>query len=547
VTPRRRLLLLAFVSALLAAAAFPPLDLGLLAWIAWAPWLAGLALAPTWRDAAWSGALHSMVLHSAQCLWMVHVMRAHGGLAWPAALGMYAFGLLTVAPYGIVVALAGAAIARRRGTLALPAIALVSALVDVARCHLTLGHPWLIPGMTQAGHPVAMGAADVAGVHGLGAVVLLGNAAVAALALLLLRKEPRRRALVTAGACATVVAVSLVHGALAAREHGAPQAWALAVELGEQLPSSVPWPEEGIRVAVVQGSQPQEVKVRSTPEDDLALARVQLDLQQQALRHGAQSIAWAESAHPGTTRRLPWLVPSIQGQLRQAQPRVIRPEAIVGALVEEPPAGPREARGWAVTNSALLIDVGGRAGRYDKRRLVPFGEYLPWRPVFGWFPQIVRLIGEMKPGTSDDPLPGAHAAYGAIVCYEIVLPQRVRDVTRAGADVIVNLTNDGWYHGTWMPEQHLRFAILRAVETRRFVLRAANSGISAIVAPDGRVVGRLDEGRRGLLLGPIERRDAVTAYVRWGDVPVVVLGLLATAWALGEALATRRAAVGSAA
>lgn len=538
-TPSRRsLLLLSAVSALAAAASFPPLDLGLLAWIAWVPWFVALASGPSWRDAALSGAVHAIVLHAGQCFWMVHVMRLHGGLSWAPALGMYAFGLVTVAPYGIIVALTASAIARRRGSLALIAAALVSALVDVARCYTTLGHPWLLPGMTQARHPAAMGAADIAGVHGLGAVILLGNAAVAALVLLILRREPRRRAFTTACIAGAVVVASLVHGAVAARRHAAPDAWAIAAEMGEQLASSVPWPEAGERAAIVQGAQPQDVKVGSSPEDNRALAQVQLDLQKRALDHGAQVIAWAESAHPSTTLRMPWLLPAVQGQLRQAQPRVMRPEAIVGALIEESVEGVPSSQ-WPVTNSGLLIDAGGRAGRYDKRRLVPFGEYLPWTFVFGWFPQIVKNVGDLQPGLSDEPLHGAHGTYGAIVCYEVVLPQRVRAVTRNGADLLVNITNDGWYHGTWMPEQHLRFAILRAVETRRFMLRSANSGISAIVAPDGRVVGRMEEGRRGLLMGPVERRAVITPYVFWGDIPVIVLGLLALTWALSEAFAGR--------
>lgn len=537
----RTTILLGALSGLLVAVSFPPVDLSYLAWLAWSPWMLALARAPSLRDAALSGAAHSACLHAAQCWWMVEVMRVHGEIGMPIALGMYAFGLLTVAPYGLAVGSATAFLARRHGAVALLALAPLSALIDVWRSHATLGHPWLIPGMTQAMHPSIAGAADIAGVHGLGIIVLLGNAAIAALVIGVRQPAARRRSFGVAAIAAGIVACALVHGVLAARRHAAPGAWARVIDLDEAVPAEGglvrEWPQQGTRAAIVQGAQPQQVKVRSSPEDDLLLARVQLDLTQRALSEGAQLIAWSESAHPDTTQDMPWLLPQLQHELRLAQPRVTDPEVVLGALVEEMRRGEQ-----SLTNSALLVDSGGRAGRYDKRRLVPFGEYLPWKAIFGWFPQIVRNVGDMRAGESDDILKGRHGDLGVVVCYEVVLPQRFRDVTRNGADLLVNVTNDGWYHGTWMPEQHLRFAVMRAIETRRWMLRAANSGISAIISPDGRVVGRMEEGRRGLLMGPVERRTGSTGWLRWGNAPVVVAGLAVVAWLLAEAFVARRRA-----
>ncbi len=548
------LLASAALSGLLVAASFPPVDMSWLAWVAWAPWLACLCrtqppgtagLAPSLDgpargaggcslgEGALAGAVHLAALHVPQSWWMIVVMRVHGGLSLGTAIAMYAVGYVILAPWGILAGMLGAALGRR-GAWGLLALPWAWALLDIVRTHFALGFPWLIPGMTQAGHPSVMGFADVAGVHGLGAVVLLANAALAILGLMVWRRQADRRAVGAAAVAGVLVVLALAHGVEAALRFDRKAAWAMSVEGVTSETGRPDWPVRGVRVAVVQGAQPQQVKIRSSAEDARDLARVQIALTDRALGLGARAIIWAESSHPSTTARMPWLLATVREQLQAAASagppadHDVPPVVIAGAVVESPGAG---GEGVRFFNSALLVGPDGVGDRYDKRRLVPFGEYLPMPSVLGRLPQVVQAVGDFEPGASDAPLVGGGARWGLSVCYEIVLSPRVLAVTRGGADILVNITNDGWYHGTWMPEQHLRFAAMRAVEMRLPVVRAANSGISAVIAPSGRIVARMEEGHRGLLLAAVHPEDEPSPFSRWGDAPVAAAGVLAVLWA----------------
>jgi apolipoprotein N-acyltransferase len=166
--------------------------------------------------------------------------------------------------------------------------------------------------------------------------------------------------------------------------------------------------------------------------------------------------------------------------------------------------------------AAFLVSDGKTIGHYDKIRLVPFGEYVPLRKMLFFAHKLVRAVGEFEFGAKDTPLAGRFR-YGPAICYEVVFPQIPRTQVVHGADVLVTITNDAWYDGTSAPRQHLNQARLRAVETDRYLLRAATTGISAFVTPTGRVVEELAMNRQGTIYARFEPRVTTTAYVRYGD------------------------------
>lgn len=526
---RRFFLLLCAVSGLIGGASFPPFDLHGLAWIAMAPaWIALVGWRPSARLAALGGALHQAALFFPQSWWMHVVMQRHADVPWLEALGGLLFATLLVMPWDAIVFAAGARLAGRHGALALLGLPLISVGLDILREHLALGWAWLLPGMTQARPCALLGVAEVGGVHLVSLVVLLGSVAAAALVLAFASTAERRRALVVTCVSLGAVAVTLLTGDSLQARHAAPRVEALRV-LDTGPNPELHW-GEGARIALVQGSIPQEVKMSPLPADELRRAQVQLALTRRALALGAELVIWSESAHPDTPADAPWVLRQLRADLDVTRVGdVPSPEVVVGSLVDVPPESSDGGR-FTVTNSALLVDADGAKGQSDKRRLVPIGEYMP--PLFGSFKQIVKLSGTMKPGDSDAPLMSRAGPLGVFICYEVVLPQRVRAVARAGAAILVNPTNDGWYAGTWMPEQHARFAIMRAVENRSFVLRAANSGISEIVEPSGRVAGRLEEGEKGLLVAAIPAIHSPTFYQTLGDLPVLLLGMAALACAV---------------
>jgi apolipoprotein N-acyltransferase len=346
-----------------------------------------------------------------------------------------------------------------------------------------------------------------------------------------------------------LVSLALLAGRQAPR---APAAYALPLALPPgttDVPAADPgasWPlpagDGWLRVALVQGSAPQEVLLSEDPADERDRGFRQLALTDLALAFGADVVVWSESGHPGTVGRMPWVTRRLQERLlRAANARGGEaPEALIGALVE---VAPRPAGGddGSFTNSALLVDGAGLAGRYDKLHLVPFGERVPAPSLFFWFRRLVPGVGDLSTGSSHAPIPTRAGRAAVFVCYEAVLAHHVRFLVRQRADILINITNDGWFDGTPAPVQHLRFSALRAAESGRPLLRCANSGISAVFGADGRAVGQLGEGQRGLLLASLPVGGRRTPYVRHGDRPIVALGAFAAlAAALAATLAARR-------
>jgi apolipoprotein N-acyltransferase len=188
--------------------------------------------------------------------------------------------------------------------------------------------------------------------------------------------------------------------------------------------------------------------------------------------------------------------------------------------------GPRLGEGNRAHNSAYLLGADGDiVGTYDKRHLVPFAEYdpLPW---YGGEESVDPMV--FSPGDDDHPLEAETFRIGAVICYEVLFPHLVRNQVLHGADLLVNLTNDSWLDaGTGVaPRQHFSMALFRAIESRRYLVRAAASGISGFVSPYGAVYATVPRDTAGISVAAVERRDELTPYTRWGEL-----------WMLGAAVA----------
>lgn len=149
--------------------------------------------------------------------------------------------------------------------------------------------------------------------------------------------------------------------------------------------------------------------------------------------------------------------------------------------------------------------------------LVPFGEYTPYKAVFGFIEKVTHAVGEVTPGTEYVLHSFGPWRFGSPICYEVIFPDLVRRFTKAGANFLVTITNDGWYGRSSAPAQHFANAILRAVENRRPLLRAATTGISGFIDPYGRVVSESKIGEQTFLTGRVTPRTGLTPYARFGD------------------------------
>jgi apolipoprotein N-acyltransferase len=171
-----------------------------------------------------------------------------------------------------------------------------------------------------------------------------------------------------------------------------------------------------------------------------------------------------------------------------------------------------------VYNSAVLVDPRGEfVGRYDKNRLVPFGEYVPYRDLLFFAQKLTREVSEFSRGNHRNVFDLGTEKAGVFICYESIFPDEVRQFARNGATVFVNISNDGWFGPYGAPGQHLNHARMRAIENDRWVLRATNTGITASIDPYGRVVARIDRDVRATLDAPYANISSVTFYTRFGD------------------------------
>jgi apolipoprotein N-acyltransferase len=199
-----------------------------------------------------------------------------------------------------------------------------------------------------------------------------------------------------------------------------------------------------------------------------------------------------------------------------------------------------ETSDWQEYNSALVVSPdGARVGRYDKIHLVPFGEYVPFSRLLFFARKLTGKVSKFTPGDDRKVFRlatqnGESHRYGVFICYEAVFADEVRQFARLGAEVLVNISDDGWYGDTSAPWQHLNMARMRAIENRRWILRDTNNGITAAIDPYGRVRQSIPRHQTDALPAGYGFRDDITFYTEHGDVFAwlcAILGLGIVAWA----------------
>jgi len=425
--------------------------------------------------------------------WIVIVLGKYGGLAWYVSLQA----LLLLALYMSVYVVVFAAFARTilLGLPAVLALFFVPALwvgLDWLRGVLFTGFPWMDLGYGLYRIPLLVQIADVAGHHGVTFVIVFANT------LLLLLFGIRRRiaenlVLVGCGIC-------LLGGA------GLYSSLRLA-----EMTARISAPEAArMKVGIVQGNIDQSIKW--SPDQQQITVETYLALTASLMRAASPPdlVVWPETALPFFPRN------------EQLGPLKMAVKSGDMALLTGAPwyeIVDRQSKKVKYYNSAfLLAPDGGFAGKYFKSHLVPFGEYVPMKKLLPFLAPLVEAVGDFSSGTIDRPLVWHEAKAGILICFESVFPELSRQWVLAGANILVNLTNDAWYGKSSAPQHSLAMAVLRAVETRRSLIRSANTGISAFVNPAGGI-----EERSGLFEPWAAAREAVlmtdtTIWVRFGHL-----------------------------
>ncbi len=475
---------LAFPAGIALAAAFAPVGVAPLAVLCPAfLFLLWEGAAP--RTAAWRGFLFTGGTFLAGTYWLYNSIHLVGQAPlWIALILM----LGLVAIMGSYTALLGYAVARwgvasgpLRWLVLLPAGWIV---VEWFRGWFLSGFPWLALGYSQLETPLR-GFAPVAGVYGtsLAAALLAG----AVVTLLLGRRAARLAAL-------GLVLATVIAGALLERvEWTAPR--------GMQ-----------VSVALVQGAVPQSMKWEAGQRE----RTLELYAGLTAPHLGTDIIVWPEAALPALERDIRPFLDSLAAAARERGSDVI-----LGQLRRDPQTG---------SYYNALLALGESEQWYDKRRLVPFGEFFPVpAQVREWLRLMNLPYSDFQAGADDQPpLAAAGETLAPTICYEDAYASEQLPLVR-NSTLLVNVTNDAWFGDSTAPHQHLDISRMRALETGRPMLRATNDGVTALIAHDGTLVATLPQFQAGVLTGMVEPRVGLTPYVRFGNWPALTIAFAALA------------------
>lgn len=486
---------------MLFALAMPKPALAPLGWVALAPLCVAIARTaarpdPSGRRPFVLGLITGLVMFAGTVSWTSDVLAIFGGLN--AALAWALAGLL-IAYLAIYPALFGLALStavRRGGVPALALAPVVWIATEWLRGTLFTGFPWVLLGYSQTDTLAPLQVASVVGILGLSGLVACGSAALAIVSLPAGRSTRR-------GRLAVVALLAVI---------GAGWVWGQA-RLGREALLQGPV----ARVGLVQGNVPQGQKWDPAYRDDI-LQRY-LRLTREVAATGVDFVVWPESSTPFVFGRDALPTEIMRAALvRTGVPVVFGSDEVVGAK--------------EFYNAAFVIDAGGEIrGSYRKMQLVPFGEYIPVRTLLFFAQPLVEGFSDFSAGQRLTLLPvGAHRLSVA-VCYEAVFPWLSREAVRQGSQLLTTITNDAWYGTSAAPYQHFQQARVRAVETGRYLVRAANTGISAVVDPYGRVQVQSPLFETSTYVGQVRWLDGVTPYVRLGD-SLAWACMLVTTWLL---------------
>jgi apolipoprotein N-acyltransferase len=533
-------LLLALLSSLLLVLSFPRFDLGFLAWVGLLPLLIAIN-GKSLKYGFFLSFICGVLFFVGIFYWIFEITKFT--LLHAAVLALY------VGPFFGLFGLMFNFISTRWGiTPALFAAPFIWVPLEYIRSNLSfLALPWGLLAHSQYQYPVVIQIASFTGTYSISFLIVMVNCAIAAVVLVLFHPHPRikygagsnpppskgegktgdlphprGRGIFSSKATTALVVITAL-------------LMILTLLYGDFVISQ-PINGNKIKISVVQGNIEQGRKWDRRYAREIM--QTYAELTEEASKDQPTLIIWPETATPGSISENFRLYIEVRNIVKKAGTHLLLGSAQYQKFGE---AGSRQ---FKYLNSAFLISPEPRLGknqRYDKIHLFPFGEYLPFKEIIPWSYINVPNISEYTPGKEFTvfELPGFR--FGVIICWENVFPELVRKFVRKGGQFMVNITNEAWFGKTAAPYQLLSMSVFRAVENRIFFVRCANTGVSCIIDPYGRIVDRLKNQNgqdifvRGVMSGWIIPLDSKTIYTRYGEwfVWVTILGaavFLVVAW-----------------
>lgn len=502
--------LLALFSGVLIALSFPNAGLSFLAWIALIPLLIALEGASP-RTAFRIGVTCGVSAYAVILYWINIVVIHYGHLPWVLSILVY---LMLVAWLAMFYGLATvtACVGEQGGIKSAFTLPVAWVAFDLIRSFLLSGFPWAMLGHSQYRTLPLIQIADITGVYGITWLIVLAN-------VVLYRVL---RAISGAGVPYPVKSAMVLIAALLATLF-----YGFSRLNRPETASAAP-----MRVALIQGNIDQDVKWSpSFREETVAIYE---RLTREAAKGGADLVVWPESAVPFFFQDEP-----LQAERIRTLARELNSTLLIGSPAHELRNGSN-----TYLNSAFVIAPSGETiARGDKLHLVPFGEYVPMKRLLPFVDKLVVGIGDFSPGEHAAPLNTGQSMAGLLVCYEGIFPELAREYVRNGARLLVNITNDAWYGRSSAPYQHFSIAAFRAVETRTPLLRAANTGITAIIDQNGHIRTMTGLFVEGFCTGEVRPGSGDSVYLRIGDAPAWLCVLMSAGIALLAGIRRKKTAL----
>ncbi len=462
--------------------------------------LAALYLPP--RKSFRMGLLAGLIYHALTLYWIVVVLEKYGGMPlWISVAAMLLLSAYMALYWGgfcfILSWLAGRHWQQERSIITMVAAApLLWVGLETLRGMLFTGFPWLDIGYGLYSQPMLIQAADIGGHHIISFTVVLVCAFIAAI---IDRQLPQVNWNVSMEKRLLFVACSFI---IFVFGYSMLKYQTMAQSMGRAITAEV---------TVVQGNILQDEKWQADKKE--ATVDIYEKLSRQGLRNTTELLVWPETALPFYPQRDP-LGERIGEFTREENVYMLTGAPTFTMTMGESDGEPL----IRYYNSVLLFSPDGEIiGNYAKQHLVPFGEYVPLRDFFFFLSPLVEGSGDFSAGQSSLPLMlGESIRIGVLICYESIFPEIARDKVAHGANLLVNITNDAWYGKTSAPYQSMAMAVFRAVETKRSLVRAANTGISGFVDPVGNVMQETDIFTPATITARVPILEEETLFVRYG-------------------------------
>ena len=497
-TSRTRLLAVG-LTGLIHPLCFPHFDLGWLAWVVLVPlhWaLTGL----TPRKALWYGWLAGTIAFTGTIPWVITAMNQFGQVP----LIVSALLMLLLATYlGLFVgayAWGFVRLQQRHSHLLWLGAPTLWVSLEYLRTYALSGFPWTLLGYSQYKWLTVIQVSDMAGVYGVSFLIVMSNLVISSLFTSMRLTQDKHSASLPwqpALAFLVILSASLIYGQ-----------WQIQKQAGlDQTAKS-------LNLGLVQANISQDKKWDQTYIEETL--RRYTNLSQQT-GNDLDLLIWPEAATPFFFEKELAYQTVVLSTLRDNQTPLLFGSP---TLRFEPDGSP-----YLLNSAYMLSPEKLLTGQYAKRHLVPFGEYVPLKSLLFFLEKLVVGIGDFKPGQGPltvqlpDSLDKTKASIGVPICFEIIFPDLVRQMAKEGANFLVTLTNDAWFGDSSAPYQHFSMAVFRAVENHLAVARAANTGISGLIGPDGRIIRETPIFTQQAVTGSIPlRTSAPTIYAQYGDV-----------------------------